>query len=97
MSTGNEVLSMSEAEGGDGDDDDDREWFQVWAFRRLHYSRMQRQLAELRKNATLRSDSRGSQAHKDLLAFEKRVAEAEERCERNEMTTSSNTNGEIKD
>lgn len=80
----NEVLSMSEAEGdgGDGDGEDEREWLQIRAFRRLHYSRMRRQLAELRKNATLRSGSRGSQARKDLLAFEKRVAEAEERYER---------------
>ena len=40
---------------------------------------MRRKLAALQKNAALKSGSKGSQARKELLAFEKRAEEAQER------------------
>ena len=43
------------------------------------YDRMQRKLAILQKNAALRSGSRGSQARKELLTFEKQVEEAKKK------------------
>ena len=57
----------------------DESWAQIRAYRQLLYNRMQRQLAKLRENAALRSGARGSQARKELLAFEKRVEEAKDR------------------
>jgi hypothetical protein len=66
------VLSRGEDEGDGG-------WAHIRAYRQLKYTQMQRQLAGLQKNAALRSGARGSQARKELLAFEKRVEEAKEK------------------
>lgn len=55
------------------------EWAQIRSYRQLQYTRMEKKLAELQKNAALRSGARGSQARKELLAFEKEVAEAKKR------------------
>lgn len=49
----------------------------IRALRQIHLSRLRQQLVEVEKNARLRSGARGSQARKELLAFEKRVQEAE--------------------
>lgn len=64
-----------------GTEDNDNGWAQIQAYRRLQYNRMQRQLAELQKNAGFKSGARGSDARKELLYFEKRVVEAKERYE----------------
>ena len=58
---------------------EDEGWARIHAYRQLKHARMLRELATLRKNAELRSGSRGSQARKELLAFEKVVEEAKER------------------
>lgn len=69
-----------------GEDDGDSEgWAQLRAYRRLQYNRMRRRLVELRNNSALRSGARGSQARKELLAFEKQTEEAKNRYGR-EMT-----------
>lgn len=47
----------------------------VRSLRRLRHERMQKRLFFLDKMARLRSGARGSQARKDLIAFEKEVAE----------------------
>ena len=57
---------------------DDGGWDQIRAYRKLKYDRMLRELAVLQKSAALRSGARGSQARKELLAFEKKVEEAKE-------------------
>ena len=67
------MLSRGESKSGHGG------WDQIQAYRELKYDRMRRKLAVLQKNAALRSGSRGSQARKELLAFEKRVEEVKER------------------
>lgn len=67
------MLSRGETKSGDGG------WDQIQAYRQLKYDRMQRKLAALQKNAALKSDSRGSQARKELLATEKGAKEAKER------------------
>ena len=66
------VLSRGENSSDDGG------WDQIRAYRELKYDRMLRKLAVLQKNAALRSGSRGSQARKELLTFEKNVEEAKE-------------------
>ncbi|KAF2752747.1 putative ABC ATPase [Pseudovirgaria hyperparasitica] len=48
---------------------------QLKAYHMLRYHELQAALTESRKNATLRSGSRGSEARKELLALEKTVAE----------------------
>ena len=70
-----QVLVLSRNKDKDGDEG----WGQIQAFRQLKYDRMRRKLAGLPKMAALRSDSRGSQARKELHAFEKRVEEAKTR------------------
>lgn len=47
----------------------------VRSLRRVHHERMQKRLFVLNKMARLRSGARGSQARKELIAFEKEVAE----------------------
>ncbi len=59
-------------------DDDDEPWAQVRAYRRLRHERLERQLLEIEKMASLRSGARGHQVRKDLVAFEKKVAESKE-------------------
>jgi hypothetical protein len=44
----------------------------------MRYNRLNRDLLEVQNNAYRRSGARGSQARKDLIAFEKEVAEATE-------------------
>lgn len=48
----------------------------VKALRKVKHERLQKQLFVIDKNARLRSGARGSQARKDLIAFEKVVAES---------------------
>ena len=67
------MLSRGETKSGNGG------WDQIQAYRQLMYARMRRKLAALQKNAALKSGSRGSQARKELLAFEKLAEEAKER------------------
>lgn len=67
------MLSRGETKSGDGG------WDQIQAYRQLKNYRMRRKLAVLQKNAALKSGSRGSQARKELLAFEKRVEKTKER------------------
>lgn len=64
---------------------DSEGWAQLRAYRRLQYNRMRRRLPELQKYSALRSGARGSQARKELLAFEKQIDEAKNRYRR-EMT-----------
>lgn len=45
----------------------------------MRYNRLNRELLEVQNNAYRRSGARGSQARKDLIAFEKEVAEATEK------------------
>jgi len=68
------VTVLSRTDPGDGE-----ELGQLRAYRRLLYTRLQRQLAEAQKNAALRSGARGSQARKELIVFEKKVEEARNR------------------
>ncbi|KAK3358576.1 putative ABC transporter [Lasiosphaeria ovina] len=63
---------------------DNEELGQLRAYRRLLYTRIQRQRIEAQKNAALRSGARGSQARKELIAFEKRVEEARDRVDNTE-------------
>ena len=67
------VLSRGDTEREDGG------WTQIHAYRQLKYARMLRELAVIRKNAELKSGSRGFQARKELLAFEKVVEDAKEK------------------
>lgn len=48
----------------------------VKALRKVKHERLQKQLFVIDKNARLRSGARGSQARKELIAFEKVVAES---------------------
>ncbi len=52
---------------------------QVKRYRQMRYNRLNRDLLEVQNNAYRRSGARGSQARKDLIAFEKEVAEATEK------------------
>ncbi|OAF55762.2 hypothetical protein VC83_07757 [Pseudogymnoascus destructans] len=52
---------------------------QVRRYRQMRYNRLNRDLLEVQNNAYRRSGARGSQARKDLIAFEKEVAEATEK------------------
>lgn len=52
---------------------------QVQRYRQMRYNRLNRELLEVQNNAYRRSGARGSQARKDLIAFEKEVAEATEK------------------
>ncbi|KFY29123.1 hypothetical protein V493_02529 [Pseudogymnoascus sp. VKM F-4281 (FW-2241)] len=54
---------------------------QVRRYRQMRYNRLNRELLEVQNNAYRRSGARGSQARKDLIAFEKEVAEATEKLE----------------
>ncbi|KFX92594.1 hypothetical protein V490_05303 [Pseudogymnoascus sp. VKM F-3557] len=54
---------------------------QVQRYRQMRYNRLNRELLEVQNNAYRRSGARGSQARKDLIAFEKEVAEATEKLE----------------
>lgn len=56
----------------------DNIWTQVQAYRRLQHQRLDRQLFEVRKLASLRSGARGYQVRKELVAFEKKVAKSKE-------------------
>ena len=67
------MLSRGENESEDGG------WAPIYAYRQLKYTRMLRELAVMRKNAELKSGSRGFQARKELLAFEKVVEDAKEK------------------
>ena len=67
------MLSRGDTEGEDGG------WGQIHAYRQLKYARMLRELAVMRKNAELKSGSRGFQARKELLAFEKVVEDAKKK------------------
>lgn len=49
------------------------------AYRKLWHDRLKKELFELDKDARLRSGARGMAARKALIAFEKKVAESEER------------------
>ncbi|KAK3997790.1 putative ABC ATPase [Cladorrhinum sp. PSN332] len=71
-----ELNILTRTDPGDGE-----ELGQLRAYRRLLYTRLQRQLGEAQKNAALRSGARGSQARKELIAFEKKVEEARNRAE----------------
>ncbi|KAL8830870.1 MAG: hypothetical protein Q9191_001195 [Dirinaria sp. TL-2023a] len=82
-----EVLSCSVA----SDEQCGEEWVRIRSYRRLQYTHMQRELAELEKNAALRSGARGSQARKELLAFEKQVAEAKRRIDIQDPPLASET------
>lgn len=53
-------------------------WANVQAYRRLQYQRLQRQLLEIEKLASLRSGARGYQVRKELVAFERKVAKSKE-------------------
>ncbi|KAH9987849.1 putative ABC transporter [Xylariaceae sp. FL0662B] len=81
----NEVLAelnvLSRTETGGDDDNDSREMAQLRAYRRLQYNRKLRELAEMEKNAALRSGARGFQARKELIAFERHVEEYRNRID----------------
>ncbi len=49
------------------------------AFRQVQHDRLKKELFEHDKDARLRSGTRGMAARKALVAFEKKVAESEER------------------
>lgn len=69
-----------------GADDD---WSQIRAYRALRYTEMQEQLSEIQKNASLRSGARGSQARKDLVAFEKLVVDYSAKLDSTEPSADS--------
>ncbi|KFY84584.1 hypothetical protein V500_09184 [Pseudogymnoascus sp. VKM F-4518 (FW-2643)] len=54
---------------------------QVRRYRQMRFNRLNRELLEVQNNAYRRSGARGSQARKDLIAFEKEIAEATEKLE----------------
>lgn len=54
---------------------------QIRRYRQLRYNRLENQLLEVQNNASLKSGSRGMQARKELIAFEKEVAESLEMYE----------------
>lgn len=45
----------------------------------MQHNRLNRELLEVQNNASRRSGARGSQARKDLIAFEKEVVDATEK------------------
>jgi hypothetical protein len=49
------------------------------ALRQVRHERLKKELFELDKDARLRSGTRGMAARKALIAFEKKVAESEEK------------------
>lgn len=51
----------------------------VRAFRKVQHDRLKKELFEKDKDARLRSGTRGMAARKALIAFEKIVADSEER------------------
>lgn len=54
---------------------------QIRRYRQLRYDRLENQLLEVQNNASLKSGARGMQARKELIAFEKEVAESLEMYE----------------
>ena len=59
--------------------DDEDDLGRLRAYRRFKHEQLQEQYLDVEKNARLRSGARGSQARKDLISFEKRLAESENR------------------
>lgn len=59
-------------------DDKEDERTQIRRYRQLRHDRLKNQLLEVQNNASLRSGARGMQARKELIEFEKEVAESQE-------------------
>ncbi|MCJ1267598.1 hypothetical protein MMC22_007483 [Lobaria immixta] len=69
--TGKSILSS-------GADDKEDERAQIRRYRQLRHNRLRIQLLEVQNNASLKSGARGIQARKELIEFEKEVAESQE-------------------
>lgn len=72
------VLCWAVAVLSSGPDDKEDERAQIRRYRQLRHNRLRTQLLEVQNNASLKSGARGMQARKELIEFEKEVAESQE-------------------
>ncbi|MCJ1422654.1 hypothetical protein MMC29_000534 [Sticta canariensis] len=80
-----------------GDDESGNVRGQLRRYRQLRYDRLKNQLLGVQNNASLKSGARGMQARKELIAFEKELAESQEMIDRDdEDLESSNIQEELK-